>query len=88
MKLALSQFQIVTVSKCLLNLVLYLTRYKYNVSIREINQAVVKSILEAALEDRNQPKQAMVQNLEKVIHDDFYDCNIYDTKLFLISDCF
>ena len=41
-------------------------RYKYNVSIREINQAVVKSILQSVLEDTSRSKQAMVQQLDKV----------------------
>ena len=51
-----------------------LFRYKHNVTIREINQAVVKSILVTALEDQDLSKQAMVQNLEKVrcfINDNF-----------------
>ena len=41
-------------------------RFKHNVTIREINQAVVKSILEAVFEDKSRPKQVMLQDLEKV----------------------
>ena len=42
------------------------SRYKHNVSMREIHQAVTKSILESVLEDRERTKQSMVQELEKV----------------------
>ena len=41
-------------------------RYKHNVTIREINQAVIKAILESVLEDKNLSKQSMVQELDKV----------------------
>eukprot|EP00795_Rhopilema_esculentum_P005217 gene5217-355_t len=43
------------------------SKYKHNVSMREIHQAVTKSILESVLEDRERTKQSMVQELEKVI---------------------
>eukprot|EP00112_Aurelia_sp_Birch-Aquarium-sp1_P007013 Seg1766.1 transcript_id=Seg1766.1/GoldUCD/mRNA.D3Y31 product="Translation initiation factor eIF-2B subunit epsilon" protein_id=Seg1766.1/GoldUCD/D3Y31 len=43
------------------------SKYKYNVSIREINQAVIKSILQSVLEDSSRSKQAMVQQLDKIV---------------------
>eukprot|EP00794_Sanderia_malayensis_P012839 gene12839-14159_t len=43
------------------------SKYKYNVSIREINQAVVRSILETAMDDHEKPRQALVQSLDKIV---------------------
>jgi len=43
------------------------SKYKHNVTIREINQAVVKAILESVLEDKNLSKQSMVQELDKAV---------------------
>ena len=45
-----------------------LVRFKHNVTIREINQAVVKALLESVLEDKSLTKQSMVQELDKVVN--------------------
>ena len=47
-------------------LTLHFCRYKYNVSIKEINQAVVKGLLEVSLEDTSKSSKEIVQYMDKV----------------------
>ena len=47
-------------------LTLHFCRYKCNVSIKEINQAVVKGLLEVSLEDTSKSSKEIVQYMDKV----------------------
>ena len=47
-------------------LTLHFCRYKYNMSIKEINQAVVKGFLEVSLKDNSKSSKEIVQYMDKV----------------------
>ena len=47
-------------------LTLHFCRFKYNVSIKEINQAVVEGLLEVSLEDTSKSSKEIVQYMDKV----------------------
>ena len=47
-------------------LTLHFCRHKYNVSIKEINQAVVKGLLEVSLEDTSKSSKEIVQYMGNV----------------------
>ena len=42
-------------------------RFAYNVTFHELNQAVVKSLLESSLHDASLSKQDLSKNLKKVV---------------------